>query len=332
MNSEELDFILYLKQLPEELLASNNFTLAEKQSMFTRMVRKVELEVNTFCNRKCSFCGNSFLDRFNKKEPMSWETYGVLLTDLKNINYSETLVFGRYSEPLASPRILEYVALARKELPKATISILSNGDYLTREYLESLSAAGLSRMSISLYPNMHEWNTENSRRMIETFCQRLELEALPFREHPESIHFSGKYKSLEVAVRATNILKFGHDRASSLPELTIPDFVRTSPCFMPIFTVNIDHDGKMLLCCNTRSDDPNHQDFVFGELKKENDLYHNFFNSHFLKWRKILLSGEAKPHPCSTCKQRDDLNANLYSKVGNQMEAKFSHSEKKKVT
>jgi radical SAM protein with 4Fe4S-binding SPASM domain len=329
MDPGVMDFILYLKQLPDKLLASDNFSLAEKQSMFKRMVMRVELEVNTFCNRKCSFCPNSFIDRFNKKEAMSWDTYRLLLSDLKKVDYNQTFVFARYSEPLASPQLLEYIALARKELPKATLSILSNGDYLTPAYLESLSEAGLNRLSISLYPDMVNWDTDKSRRMIETFSKKINLATSPFRDFPDSIHYGAKYKNVEVAIKTTNVLTLGQDRANSLPELAPPGFVRTSPCFMPIYTVNIDHDGKLLMCCNTRSDYPEHKDYVFGELKEENDLFNVFFNSHFLKWRKILLSGDAKPDPCHTCKHRNDFNTLVHQHVGSQIKHKFTASQKK---
>jgi MoaA/NifB/PqqE/SkfB family radical SAM enzyme len=287
------------------------------------MVKRVELEVNTFCNRKCFFCANAFLDRYSTKEPMSWETYRLILSELKKIDYQEDLVFARYSEPLASPRLLEYLALARQELPSATLYILSNGDYLTREYLKALSDAGLNRLNVSLYPNMHNWTPEESRSAIETFSKKLKLEITPQRENHDSFHFGAKFEGIEIIIKASNLLKVGHDRAGSLPELTPPDFVRTSPCFMPVSTVNIDHNGKVLLCCNTRSDDPNHQDFIFGDLKKEDDLYHSFFNSKFLEWRKTLLSGKAKPYPCTGCKQRDEYNTDIYQKIGKQLEKKF---------
>ncbi len=329
MNQEELIYYHYLKSLPDDLLATDEFSLDEKKIMFKRMVQSVELEVNTFCNRKCSFCANSFLDRFEKKDAMSWETYQLIISELKSVDYGGALVFARYSEPLASPEILKYLAFARKELPSAHLRVLSNGDYLTRDYLESLSEAGVDLLSISLYPNMQNWDSKVSRRAVEAYSKKLELETIPTEENENTFRVGAKFKKIDVSIKATNLLKVGTDRASSLPELIPSDFVRSSPCFLPAFHVNIDQNGKVLLCCNTRSDDPNHQDFVFGELKEENDLFHCFFNSHFLKWRRILLNADKKPYPCNTCTQRDRFSSDLYKKVGDLMALKFSAAKKK---
>ncbi len=328
MNQEERIFYQYLKLLPDDLLASDSYSLDKKKSIFKRLVHSVELEVNTFCNRKCSFCANSFLDRLEKKEAMPWETYRLILSELKSVDYDGALVFARYSEPLASPELLEYIALAHKELPSANLRVLSNGDYLTRDYLKSLSEAGVNLLSISLYPNMQDWNSKVSRRAVEAFSKKLELETFITEENENTFRVGAKFNKTDVSIKATNLLKVGVDRASSLPELTPPDFVRSSPCFLPVFTVNIDHNGKVLLCCNTRSDDPKHQDLVFGELKAENDLFNCFFNSNFLKWRKILLNGNDKPYPCDTCKQKDEFNSELYKHVGDIMALKFSPKKK----
>lgn len=66
----------------------------------------------------------------------------TILSDLRSIDYDQVLRFARYSEPMAHDHIYDMVTLARRYLPKATIDIMTNGDYLSPDALVRLRAAG----------------------------------------------------------------------------------------------------------------------------------------------------------------------------------------------
>ena len=99
-----------------------------KRALFKRNVTLVELEPHAFCNRTCSFCPNSTIDRLTVTSTLDRALYERVLQDLGSIDYSHVLRFARYSEPMAHEHIYEMVATARSYLPKAEIDIVTNGD------------------------------------------------------------------------------------------------------------------------------------------------------------------------------------------------------------
>ena len=48
-------------------------------------IRRIDIEIQSYCNRQCDWCPNKFLDRTFKEE-MSDNTYSTLLKQLKEAN------------------------------------------------------------------------------------------------------------------------------------------------------------------------------------------------------------------------------------------------------
>ena len=94
------------------------------KELFKKQLRLIEIEIFSYCNRKCWFCPNSFIDRISDNKIMAEETYLDLLSQLQQIDYSGELTYSRYNEPTA------------KSLPPATglnayiaaLSLLYNGE------------------------------------------------------------------------------------------------------------------------------------------------------------------------------------------------------------
>src|SRR4051812_19388145 len=69
--------------------------------LFRRHVELIELEPTSYCNRTCSFCPNSFLDRRSEKLLMPDRAWRAIVSGLEAVDYDRTIVWSRYSEPLS---------------------------------------------------------------------------------------------------------------------------------------------------------------------------------------------------------------------------------------
>lgn len=76
---------------------------------------------------------------------MDENIYLKIIYNLKEIDYSNNINFHRFNEPLSQKElIINRIKQARFNLPKAIIGIFTNGDYLTKEYLDELKDAGVN--------------------------------------------------------------------------------------------------------------------------------------------------------------------------------------------
>ena len=107
-------WVHFLSILDEPTLKYNpGLDQTRKRTLFKRNITLVELEPHAFCNRTCSFCPNSTIDRLTVKTALDRSLYRSILNDLASIEYDQVLRFARYSEPMADEHIYEMVAMAR---------------------------------------------------------------------------------------------------------------------------------------------------------------------------------------------------------------------------
>ena len=78
-----------------------NLTRERAKKLFAKKVRMVEIEVFSYCNRRCWFCSNAVIDRTGRNIEMSQEVYEKILRNLKEIHYNRLISYSRYNEPLA---------------------------------------------------------------------------------------------------------------------------------------------------------------------------------------------------------------------------------------
>ena len=159
---------IFVKNLSDELLVYNSeLGRIKKQELFKKNIKMVEFEPHAFCNRKCSFCPNSFIDRKNNKNVFDINVYKKIISDLQLINYDYSIRFSRYCEPLARDEIYDFIHIARDSLPNAKIDIITNGDFFKKETISKLKEVGLSTLRISVYPSDNSaWNHSNAMKDI----------------------------------------------------------------------------------------------------------------------------------------------------------------------
>lgn len=274
------------------------------KNIFKENVKLVEIGISSFCNRKCWFCPNSIVDRFSKNVELDEYLFIKILKELQEIDYSNSLYLHRYNEPLYNKDLLlKRIKQAREYLPKAIISINTNGDYLTLDYLNDLNEVGVNMMYISYYYNGNDKNIEFDLeniikpRMLK-FINKLDIEYSKYIENDNGYYIYFKYKYIDIEYRALNMEKIANDRGGIIQEVNIKE--RTSQCFLPNIQVSIDYDGIYSMCCNIRSDVEEHKDYIIGNIR-DNTIFELFANDKIINIRKKLLVYGKKEKVCANC-------------------------------
>ena len=98
----------------------------------------IEVELGTFCNRRCGWCPNAYSERGQQRRDMKDSTWEALLDDLHAARFRGWFAFHNYNEPLADPNLFARGERARARLPFAKLELHTNGDFLDRQTLTGL--------------------------------------------------------------------------------------------------------------------------------------------------------------------------------------------------
>ena len=275
---------------------------ATARDLFRKSVRHVEIEVFSYCNRRCWFCPNSHVDRISTNQYMDRDLYSSILDQLSAISYDDTISYSRYNEPLADRIILDRIKEAREKLPHAKLHTNTNGDYLNRSYLTEIFDSGLDSIGIQLYLKNEElYNHTKTKYRAKQTAQRLEID-LPdpvIDDEGEWLEYHLPYRSTIIRMYGRNFSKNGTSRGDQV-DIHL-DYQRTSPCLAPIWTTYIDYDGSMMPCCNVRSDIDDHKPYIIEKLKRGDDLFLAHSNYRMTSMRRLLLNEEVKTGVCRSC-------------------------------
>ena len=272
----------------------------DKVQLLKNNLETVEVETFSFCNRRCWFCPNSFIDRHSKNDYMDEKLYLKILSDLREIDYRGILTYSRYNEPFADRIILKRLQQAKEYLPNAILYTHSNGDYLNKEYLDEIGDAGLMVLKWQHYLREdEEFIIDNIIEKMKANIKRLNLEYCDIKTCPTCVSMKIKHDKIDIEYVATDFREFGCTRGDTLT--TIKAYDRKSPCYIPFGALYIDYNGLVMPCCNLRSDIKEHENYIMGDTNKES-LSEIFTSKKIVNLRKALIGNDKKPAPCDTCK------------------------------
>lgn len=273
----------------------------EAMGLFQRSVSMVEIEVFSYCNRRCWFCPNALIDRHSNTTYMPEALYLGILDQLRDADYRQMISYSRYNEPLADRIILSRIEQAKARLPKAILHTNTNGDYLTAQYLGELADAGLRSLNVQIYlGNDDRYDHERMRAKLLRTIEHLQLNASMVKDDPGVwLEASAECAGIRMRIYARNFELNGCSRGESVPIQLM--YRRTSPCLSPFHHVYIDFNGKVMPCCNLRSDVPGHADAVVDDLNTANDLFLVYAGEALASWRRSLIGFEKKAGHCATC-------------------------------
>lgn len=231
----------------------------------TDIFTAIDIETNSRCNLKCSYCPVSMWDRGDHF--MSESLYKKIIDDLADFPFAYQ---GRvsphfYGDPLIDERLPSLLRYTRAKLPKAQIIIHTNGIRLTREKYRELVDAGITGFLITRH--MAHWPK-------------------PVREIVETEPDAKKYIILQTL---TNVGLF--NRGGTAPVKT-PHVSRR--CYYSSDEIAIDYRGRVV-CTN---------DFfcrdVFGDVTRRS-LKDIWWDPAFRQTRKDLQHGKVNLVHCREC-------------------------------
>jgi hypothetical protein len=283
----------------QELFSFNE--LSTSRYLFSKWVKMIEIEAFSYCNRQCWFCPNSKIDRKTFNDFLDFNVFEGILKGLASISYNKMVSFSRYNEPFSHERIFDYISLTRKYLPDARIHTNSNSDYVNLDILDRAIDAGLNSVVLQIYlPQKYDHDRSKVEKFRAKILARLKgIEFTLTKDEPAWLEWNADYKGLRVGMRWRDFSENGVSRA----DLSVNGKgKRISPCMLPITSVYIDYNSKVMPCCNLRSDYEPHQSSILGDLKLPDTNIFTVFGSHnAVRWRRSLFNFNEKEGVCSNC-------------------------------
>lgn len=273
------------------------------QEWFKNQLKLIEIEVFSYCNRKCWFCPNSIIDRHSNNSLMPEDMYLNILEQLKEIDYDQEVTYSRYNEPLAyKDIILKRIQQARTYLPKAKLRTNSNGDFITLDYIYELRDAGLNELFIQQYLSNNElYNHNKMKKRMLSFIKKLNVKYHTISDiEDQRIEYGLNIPGIKVHLRARNFQVEGTSRTNKVAEFN-KEYIRTKPCIQPFNNMYIDYNGYIMVCCNTRSDIPSHKNGIMAHVL-DAPLWDIYINEKYKPWRKDHEKEGPKHGICAGCK------------------------------
>ncbi|MCX7920860.1 MAG: SPASM domain-containing protein [Clostridia bacterium] len=231
----------------------------------------VEIEVNSKCNRSCSYCPNATLTRKETGE-MEESLFKLLMEQLKSINYDGIVNYHFFGEPLLCSNLDKFVSMTKKYLPHSTPQIFSNGDFLDKKRIKDLVELGIEKFVVT----QHIGPKNDFESVLNTLSEDLRSKII-YRT----------YKDMNLSNRSGILSEKVTGSASSSNKI---------PCTIPVGFVIITLLGNVLPCY-----DDFHQKNTMGNIKDDNIV--DIWNSEkYIKFRKMLSEGHRDYSPaCKDC-------------------------------
>ncbi len=225
---------------------------------------KIELETNSSCTRKCSYCP---IDP-NDKTVLETEVFHSVIDQLRDWGYQGILSPHTYNEPLTDKRIFNFLTYISKNLPNAEIVLLTNGDLLSQKTVERLVDIGVSRIYVSLHNPLPK-KTEKNLRALDS-----------------------QYKSINlVDLRPGHRINPLSNRGGLIDIGPTKPHRRCSAVDMMIIRA----DGNVVLCCNDYN-----KTFIAGNVKNRS-LPEIWNDENFKNLRDRIRNGSKELPVCKAC-------------------------------
>ncbi len=298
------------------LLQQKKVPLKQAKYLFKKYVELVCLELSYYCNRSCNYCPVNLMERSDKNLEIPEKIFKSVLKSLKQIDYEQRISLNLFNEPLYSKNIFKNISSIHAYLPKAILSLNSNGDYIKNlDYLKNLEKSGLKEILITMHtPKNKTWNSDYSLNQLKKFAKKINYNLT--KTNIKKLQFSLFVGKLFVEVFCTNWDNMGNSRGNLLNQFK--NKKRYLPCEKPMREFVISYDGTVQLCCHIYHNKT--YDKTIANLEKEN-IFTIYAGKILSKARRELFDFSEKKGLCSTCNHYDD---NIKQK------AKFFYSMKDK--
>lgn len=284
-------------------------------------IRRVDIEIQSYCNRKCAWCPNKTFDR-SFREEMPDGVYTSLLQQLDEAGFGRNGLQGqpiRNSDeqlPTDTP-VLSFIGYqecfsdidytkrrlneAREILNDRVCFVTSsNGDFITKKSLENLL---FTNIGIQDYDNkgLTYWENKFKELGILKIGYTESLGMLyGIHRYTESITVKLNWAEHQPLQNRGGFFKHG-----DLPNMKWQNDMRlrTAPCPEPEYYMNICYDGSVMPCCHLRPDNPEHKKYILGNIK-DTPLVDIYYSEKAENFRKVLRQENGEYHEaCLYCQK-----------------------------
>ncbi|SVD55763.1 uncharacterized protein METZ01_LOCUS408617, partial [marine metagenome] len=210
------------------------------------------------------------------------EVYEGVMKDLNKVGFKGGIIYSAFSEPFLYKHLEEVIKISKEQCPESRIEVVTNGDFLTIDKLNTFFEAGLTRMDVSVYDGPDK---------VKPF-EDLRIEA---GLNKEQFHIRERWYAPDehFGIGALS----NRAGANIMPEINVNE-IHTAlkrKCFYPFYQLIVDFDGAVLLC--------NHdwdKRLTMGNVKETSIL--DIWNSKKYKEVRGNLANANRNHsPCNRC-------------------------------
>ena len=279
-----------IKFFDKNIIRKSN--LSEKNIIYFKKTKILmpsifEISNSGMCNRKCSFCPRSDTNYEHKNEFINESTYRKFIDEISIHDYSGTIIFSGYVEPLLHNRVYSDIKYAKKKLPNVNIELITNGDPLNYDKASRLFKSGLDVLLISAYDGPEQ--VIKFEKMMKRIKVKKDKFIIRKRYYGEEKDFG-----LTISNRAGGLTNSEY----KIPALKKP---LDNPCNYPFYTFFIDYNGDVQMCSHDWA-----KKMVLGNINK-NTIQDIWTSKKFEFMRKKLSKGERDFSPCNLCDVKGDL-------------------------
>ena len=257
---------------------------------------EIEISESGTCNRSCSFCPRSAKDFIDVKEFISLKLHEKLCLELQELNYSGTVRYSGFVEPLLDKNIYNLINMVRKYLPNTNIELVTNGDVLNMKRLKQLFDKGLNKILISAY------DSKEDADKLESLCVNSNL-----AEDQYIVRHRYYSEDKDFGITLSNRSGLMQNAEYKIDNLKEP---LKKPCYIPSYTFFLDYQGDVLMCPHDWG-----KKIILGNLNKEK-LIDIWFSKKSIGIRKMLHKSNRNFTPCNVCDVEGTLmgktNSNFY--------------------
>lgn len=274
-----------------------------------KLPNKVNFDVCTFCNHKCTFCSNED-KRTLKNQVTINEFHNVMNNITKHLDIQE-LGLSAKGEVLINKDLIKIIKACKEDYHIPYVYISSNGSLLTKENTNEILEAGLDSIKLSIngitkeeYKETHQ--KDDFQKVIENFRYILKLKKEKFpnvkifissiiNKPKEEIDEAFQKLFKEDYKLINNNFKYNITYTPKFEHFSV-DNAKLRPCPLALEEIYIDSDCRLGLCCKDYF-----KEFDFGSL-----LTHDFldiYNSEEMKDIRKMHIEKTFPqdHICRKC-------------------------------
>lgn len=293
----------------------------------------IRIDPSNLCNFKCEFCptGDSELLKSvgRPKGIMDFELFCRIIDEISSFPTKlKKLYFYKDGEPLINKKLPEMIAYATSKQVAEEYWITTNGSLLNPEINNKLINAGLNLIRISIEAVTSEGYEKIAKVKIDYEKLKENIAHLYSHRKDCRIHikivdyglsedekrkFYQDFESISTSIHIDSLMGWSMSEAKDFKlgtnSIESPDgqqLIRKEVCPFPFYTLTINFDGTVSVCCVDWS-----HSTVVGDLR-ENSLVSIWRGAKLQEFRKMHLEKRRfENRACGNCDYLNTLQDNL---------------------